>query len=310
MLVALSALAFACDGTPETSQDTRAIIGGARSAADEHAAVGAVLGVIADGWQLAGEFYICSGALIAPDVVLTASHCLTDEVRFAGTIGEHRFTLATDVNEIIDVDLMTIGSVGRLQHPKVGWRFEDIGLLFLERPIEDVEPFAFAQPDDGAMFDRGTNVTIVGYGRIDGDTWSAGVRHHAETFISAVTDREIMIGTSTSARKCFGDSGGPTLLDIRGRPTIIGITSHASFSDDGTCNRQGFDVRVDYYSKWIQKELDEACTEGLRVTCPKAAPVEMETGGCTSTRGGGDAIALLLVVFCAIRAYARGRGGS
>ena len=71
-------------------------------------------------------------------------------------------------------------------------------------------------------------------------------------------------------RKCHGDSGGPTFLDVETDSSesmrLIGVTSHAY--DDSDCNETGgVDTRADAYLDWIDAEMTARCDDGTRVWC-------------------------------------------
>ena len=95
----------------------------------------------------------CSGTLIRPDVVLTAAHCagdLRDGVRRMFIAGWKR-------GEYVAAQAVTQG----VHHPAYGVarqhdpRF-DVGLLFLENSITNIDPIPIAP-------DAAQNVTVVGY---------------------------------------------------------------------------------------------------------------------------------------------------
>jgi MYXO-CTERM domain-containing protein len=99
---------------------------------------------------------------------------------------------------------------------------------------------------------------------------TVGVKVCAESFVNEVGTHEMQIGAdSTTSRKCHGDSGGPTFMDIetdhaRSR-RLVGVTSHAYDAED--CNKGGVDTRVDAWIEWIDTEMFAACDNGTRSWC-------------------------------------------
>ncbi len=89
--------------------------------------------------------------------------------------------------------------------------------------------------------------------------------------LSELGDYELQVGAEAEdVRKCHGDSGGPTFLDIETDSTesmrIIGVTSHAY--DESDCDSKGgVDTRVDAYLDWIDNEMVTRCQDGTRVWC-------------------------------------------
>jgi len=120
-----------------------------------------------------------------------------------------------------------------------------------------------------------------------------------ESYIARLAPYEMQIGLEKDdVRKCHGDSGGPTFLDIETTTDdamrVIGVTSHSYDASD--CDHTGgVDTRVDYYLDWIDDQMRGACDDGTRVWCkepgilvpPTTAPPE-DTGVEDVTSDGGD----------------------
>ena len=254
----------------------------------------------------------CTGTLIAPDVVLTAGHCVEDIPLTFGMFEADWYTFWVTFNAD-NSDMLqgaseppagSIQAVDWVQHPdwdmanlqnvqegQLG-RVDDIALIFLDAAIDDV-PFSYLPTvEEGAAIAEDLVVDIVGYGQREvgsGNPFeppapgSSGVRYWAETFVNLVGDHELQIGDGLdTGRKCHGDSGGPTYAMIgtsgADQQRVIGVTSHAlSAAED--CNVGGVDTRVDAYIDWIDDAMRQACADGLRVDCtyegvpvPDAAP--------------------------------------
>ena len=96
----------------------------------------------------------CTGTLIAPNLVLTASHCIG---------GISKVKLGTNNYNSGGEEIRVIREIGHPQH----WSNYDVGVLVLERDATTVEPRPIAQ---GCILDQylydGADVAIVVYGAI------------------------------------------------------------------------------------------------------------------------------------------------
>lgn len=263
------------------------IVAGTRSAADDFPATGVILYISDDADSPMGDM-ICSGTLVAPDVVLAAGHCQEHFERptqalhyyFSRTLdvshyGPHVHALPSDAVRV-NYFLPHPDYDARITSTGLG-RAADLGLFFLDAPVAGVAPAALAPERIEATLVAGARVTIVGYGRrllTALGTADGGIKHQGESTIHAVGPYEMHVGRGVSdALKCHGDSGGPTYMLTPGpsgpTPTLVGITSRA-LGWQG-CVMGGVDTRVDAYLPWIADSLAWGCAHGLRAHCPPAA---------------------------------------
>lgn len=274
----------------------------------------------------------CSAVLIAPDVVLTAAHCvdkavLQPQIEQSGlTLVQLRF-LVSPRAELIDWNDSspsrppegTIRVVKTVMHPDADTdlstqtgqtlgQFNDLAVLFLAEKMPML-PAIVVTPEEAAQLEVGTRVSVAGWGRTDGsDATTSGQKHCAETFIHQLGDTEMQVGaTSDDGRKCKGDSGGPTYVEIETNATIkhrvIGVSAHGSVG----CTKGGVDTILDVYFDWVDASMRDGCEAGLRQWCevtgivPAAFydPKPSESGGDAPEQGcaagGASAWALLLV---------------
>jgi hypothetical protein len=219
MLVA-ACLLTACAASAERGDDERVddVVRGARDRG-RHPAVVAIR-------TRAGE--LCTGALVAPRLVLTARHCVSATVDFIDCSARRQVLgdlPAASLRVVTDEDALrgpTAAYVARVVVP-AGRRLcgADAAVLVLDRALTEIAPLAV---DDRALPREGDAVTVVGYG-LRGDSPRAGVglRYtRSGVRVVAVRDDEVVTGEGT----CGGDSGSP-LLDARtGR--IVGVLSRGS----------------------------------------------------------------------------------
>jgi len=219
----------------------------------------------------------CSGALIAPNVVLTAGHC-TDGADAA------RIWFAEDVTyDAVPFPLYPYGGPGSgategtpytnpnydsPDNPYGGgnglpaFSYRDVGIVVLDEPV-DVGGFA-ALPTAGLVdsLKNKTAIDFVGYGvqyqaQIPGNElpqpppyyrWTGPrVRMYAPSamvsgnFVHSAEYMKLALNPGGgSGGTCFGDSGGPDLLG--GSNVVLAVNSYVT---NVNCSGVGYSARVD-----------------------------------------------------------------
>lgn len=229
-----------------------------------------------------GPCWRCSGALIAPDVVLTAGHC-TD-----GAVAA-RVWFDEDVTyDNVPFPLYPYGGPGSgaiegtpYTNPKYrseenpygggnglpAFSYRDIGVVVLDEPV-DVGGMA-ELPDAGVVdtLKNKTDIDLVGYGVQEqvhggGPPYWTGLRvrlYAPSKLVSGefVHSAEFMrLSLNPGGGKggtCFGDSGGPDLLG--GTDTVLAVNSYVT---NYNCAGVGYSSRVDIPEilEWIEDFLD------------------------------------------------------
>jgi hypothetical protein len=219
--------------TPRTTE--RPVVQGTDSAED-----GAAVALIARRTRCAGEppVLLCSGALIAPDVVLTAAHCLA----LFGPEGPHEVYLGQVL--LPQPEPLPQGRFARvaraLIHPDYDSRTHawDAALLRLAAPV-DVTPFRLPESPSTPV-SSGASVRVVGYGDTKDAQAPSGRRRQGTLTVTRVEPAAFRASPAPSM-SCVGDSGGPVLLRDGEREVLVGLTA----SGDVACRDEAFNVRVD-----------------------------------------------------------------
>jgi len=174
---------------------------------------------------------LCSGALIAPNVVLTARHCVADtseEVSCPSRAPQvRRDRPASSLAAYAGDDLAHLELLGRgveLVVPEGDVLCDqDVALIVLDREAAGIEPLAIQR----AKIAKGDRVRAVGFGK-RGDQEPAGtklLRDHVA--VLDVSRAEFLVGEAT----CQGDSGGPALDE--GTGDIVGVVSRGGPTCEG-----------------------------------------------------------------------------
>jgi MYXO-CTERM domain-containing protein len=301
-LIGLTSLTFGiagCGGSSMDLADTsteQEIINGELCAKDEHPTA---VGIIVDATIDLGGFgtipirtLMCTGTVIAPDVVLTAAHCLdaTGLTMGYGEVLDEKYYISfeSDLSGMSQgMESQTLPELPADAVQASGWQahsdfsldemtgvagpgvFNDLGIMFFDQDL-GVAPMPVITPAEVDNLTANTEVVIVGWGQQDPNPQapdSVGQKVCALSFINEVGSHEMQVGSDlASSRKCHGDSGGPTYLNLGDAGwRLVGVTSHAYDQED--CNKGGVDTRVDAYLDWIDSQMVSACDDGTRGWC-------------------------------------------
>jgi MYXO-CTERM domain-containing protein len=224
----------ACAPDPKFVAARDAIINGMPSGTDDDAAI--AIAILSSAGQFQGA---CSGSLIAPNLVLTARHCVA-QVNEAGIACNIDGTPRSGGDVYADYDpanlKILVGADLTFNFSASGMQIihngatnlcnNDISLLLLDQPITTA-PFAQIRLDSPPLVDE--TFRAVGWG-VSNNSTGYGRRKRDNVVIEAVGPDTVGLGGIVSPNEfgvgeaiCSGDSGGPAFDETT--KAIIGMVS-------------------------------------------------------------------------------------
>ncbi len=238
--------------------------------------------------------FICTGSLIRADIIITAAHCTFDK-------GFYWVKLGADTLDS-DQPLLEVSGTWRNARYSKKTITNDLGILKLTRPVMDVKPIAIPTKSQLSKVAKLTKFQMFGWG-LDQNKEVAKFLRTAKLDLQDAAARraygsnfkpEIMLasGRYIKAEKiyaggCNGDSGGPLIGIVDGRPTLVGLTSWGSAQG---CDRGKPTIftRVSYYLDNIRSGVDLA--EKAATVYNQAAPTNIERSSIKGTARVGSTL--------------------
>jgi len=168
----------------------------------------------------------CSGALIAPKLVLTAAHCVQPGATYK--IVEYGAGGQPQLHDVKDV---AIHPSFNMQAMMAHRATADVALLQLEAPPKGKNASLLGVPQApmvaGSRFTiAGIGVTIRGEGKSGGTIRVAGlVATGRPGSLQIRLVDPVGLGARDGLGACTGDSGGPVFEDRQSGPAIVGVIS-------------------------------------------------------------------------------------
>lgn len=229
---------------------------------------------------------LCTGSLVAPQVVVCAAHCLVEEN--GESVQAKNVYVGLNVNEVDTRNQYNVRA--QFAHPNYNAanNQNDISVLILDQPISSsvATPYRIA---DEQLIGSHDVVTLAGFGYTH--LGEIGKKFFVEVpyvtngcgSFGCIEGSEFVAGNKERARdSCNGDSGGPAFIKSGSNLVLAGVTSRAiagATVDPATgkvCGDGGVYVRADKYFGFISQSAESAgVTAPTQIgTAPPEQPVD------------------------------------
>ncbi len=213
ILVAFKALQLA-----SASEPTANIVGGTNVPSQDVIAKSTVALIIGPA--------LCSGSVIADDLIVTAAHCLADQPSSVKIIFANQVTPET-MKKAVEASRYAVNPDYRSD--KTTPDQNDIALVEFKGGL----PKGFAHADllsDPRLLKRGETVVLAGFGISDAET-KKGAGTLRETTVQIADENfgktEILVAENHGHGACHGDSGGPAFVKSDANLLLWGVTSRS-----------------------------------------------------------------------------------
>jgi hypothetical protein len=195
--------------------------------------------------KLTADGRACGGALVEPDLVLTAASCFPENPQggvpakaTTATVG--RTTLSGTGGRVAQVTNVVVRAD------------RDVALARLGTPITDIAPI----PLSTIPVLSGEQLSLAGYGRTESE-WVPDTLHVGRFTVPSSTATTLALTGTNGTDACRGDAGAPIFRDAGGRTDVLAVTStswqHGCFGE--TTTRQGTTAaRIDDIAGWIRQQ--------------------------------------------------------
>jgi hypothetical protein len=197
-----------------------------------------------------GGASFCTASVIAPDVVLTAAHCVSN-------LSNTRVFFRGDHSQLVLVDIASI-AVHPEFRPKIGRKqliSIDLALLRLAEPLPPT--FKPVELTDAGPVATGQPFRMAGFGRADESVSGTSGVLRAGILVASRAQSPVLVWLTdpdgTGLGGCTGDSGAPVLAI--GQPALVAVAIRAKGNNGYSCGAMTEAVLIGPQMPWVRKTL-------------------------------------------------------
>ncbi|MFA6237959.1 MAG: trypsin-like serine protease [Bacteriovorax sp.] len=201
---------------------------------------------------------VCTGTIIAENIILTAAHCIEKAEASDMTVlfGQSLYSTrakTVQIESMIAHKNFVHSSIIR----------NDLALLKIQGKILEGYKVLDIDSSLNLEFNPGRTVLVAGFGfsRIDFMKMGLGTLRAAEVKMEHYSPNEDLLILDQSENKgiCQGDSGGGAFVLINGELVQLGVTSFVYLKGNDSkradCRNKAFFTNVSFFNSWIKDAM-------------------------------------------------------